>query len=112
MPMSDRKYYHWRLLQELAMAARAVAVEAAIAHKGLARLHRQHCVACPVGRTVECVGCPMAGICDLELSKPEPTGARPAADGHRRKRAAPDAAVGAVPATGRRTYISGMIDTP
>lgn len=112
MAMSDREYFHSRLLQELAMAARAVAVEAAIAHKGLARLQRQHCAACPVGKTVECIGCPMAGVCELELSKPEPTGSRPASDGHRRKRAAPNAAAGAAPATARPTYISGMIDTP
>jgi len=60
----DRQYFRRRALQEIECATRAGPIEAKIAHARLAGLHLRRCAGYTTHKTDECLGCPLAYICD------------------------------------------------
>ena len=64
MARTDRRYFKRRALQEIACAKQAGRIEAKIAHAKLAGLHIRRCAAFEAHKTPECIGCPLAFICN------------------------------------------------
>lgn len=64
MARIDRRYFKRRALQEIACSKRAGPIEAKIAHARLAGLHVRRCASFEAHKTPECLGCPLAYICN------------------------------------------------
>jgi hypothetical protein len=64
MARIDRQYFQRRALQEIACSKRAGPIEAKIAHAKLAGLHLRRCASFEAHSTPECLGCPLAYICN------------------------------------------------